>query len=136
MCSLFVKSFYYAPGFKNYAHLLKATNYDAGIMYTSLGFMPGLLHVLAVSNSTMQVPCPQFVGFGRCGHTESPMHTYENCNTWARSSKFNVDVMTLRHILINANPCCVLRYKFQRYSHTNLPVCTKIIKMTGSQLHI
>ena len=31
--------------------LLKATNHDAGIMYTSLGFMPSLLHVLAVSNS-------------------------------------------------------------------------------------
>ena len=43
---------YYAPGFKNYARLLKATNYDAGIMYTSLGFMPSLLHVLAVSNNT------------------------------------------------------------------------------------
>ena len=43
---------YYAPGFKNYARLFKATNYDAGIMYTSLGFMPSFLHVLAVSNST------------------------------------------------------------------------------------
>ena len=43
---------YYAPGFKNYARSLKATNYDASIMYTSLGFMPSHLHVLAVSNST------------------------------------------------------------------------------------
>ena len=75
LSSLFVTPFYYALGFKNYACLLKATNYDDSIMYTSLGFMPSLLHVLAVSNSTMQVPCPQFVGFGRCGHTESPMHT-------------------------------------------------------------
>ena len=32
--------------------MLKATNYDAGIMYTSLGFITSLLHVLAVSNST------------------------------------------------------------------------------------
>ena len=33
-------------------------------------------------------------------------------NTWACSSKFNVNVTTLQQILINANPCCVLRYKF------------------------
>ena len=31
--------------------ITKATNYDAGIMYTSLGSMPSLLHVLAVSNN-------------------------------------------------------------------------------------
>ena len=40
----------------------------------------------------------------QCVHTKT--------NTWARSSKSNVDVTVLQHILINANPCCVLRYKF------------------------
>ena len=60
---------------------------------------------------TVQVPRPQFVGFGRYGHTELPMRTYQT-NTSARSSKSNVDVTILQHILINANPCCVLRYKF------------------------
>ena len=33
-------------------------------------------------------------------------------NTWTVRSKFNVDVMILQHILINAIPCCFLQYKF------------------------
>ena len=69
-------------------------------MYTSLRFMPSLFHVLAVSNST--VPCPQFVGFGRYGHTKLPVHTYQNQHM---GSQF-------QHVLTNANLCCVLPYKF------------------------
>ena len=58
------------------------------------------------------------------------------------------DVTMLEHVFINLNLCCIqclqvsFLYReggFKRYSHTNLPVCTKIMKMvyfTGSQLHI
>ena len=104
-----VKSFYYALKFTYYALGLKATNYDIGIMYICLGFMPSLLHVLAVSNSTSSM-------FTLCRVWEIWSQNYQcvrtQANTWARSSKFNVDVTILQHILMNDNPCCVLWYKF------------------------
>ena len=56
----------------NYSHLLKATNYD--IMYTSIGFMPRFLYVLAVSNGTSSMS----TGFRRYGHTELPMCAHPN----------------------------------------------------------
>ena len=51
---------------------------------------------------TVHIPCPQFVGFGRYGHTKLPVHTYQNQHM---GSQF-------QHVLTNANLCCVLRYKF------------------------
>ena len=45
----------------------------------------------------------------QCTHTQT--------STWACSSQFNVDITILQHILINANPCCVLWYKFHAHKY-------------------
>ena len=77
--------------------------------------------------------------------TQSYQCVHTKTNTWAHSSKSNVDVMILHHILINANPCCILRYKFhvfklyigfRRYGRTKLPMCTKTCLFRDLQLQL
>ena len=73
------------------------TNYDAGIMYISLRFMPSLLHVLAVSNSTCSMSTVRRVR-----------------EIWSHkiTSAYVPKPTQFQHVLTNANLCCVLRYKF------------------------